>query len=237
MDEKEQLEAIKAWWQENRWYIISGLLISAAIVGGWRYWQEHKVQQAEAASVRYEAVLLNARLGDTDAVRSRVDELRKDYSRTPYASLASLRLAAMQVNEGDFRAAANALRWAMDNTSDDELAKVARLRLARVQIQLGDTDAAMQLLARGKPGKFSALYEEARGDALMAAGDREGARSAYETALANMEPQLGDPDQLRRKLRNVDLPREVIAVHDLEPAPEAAPREQADLDTAGDSDE
>lgn len=210
--EKEQIENIKAWWRENRWFILGGLLISAAVVFGWRYWQAHQLQQAEAASIRYEAVLLSARVGDAEAVQTRVVELQNEFSATPYAALGSLRHAAMLVEAGDYEAAAKSLRWAMEKSSDKELAKVARLRLARVELQRGETDAALAVLADANGGKFQPLFDEVRGDVLLVKGDRDGARAAYENALATLDPQMGDRELVQKKLRNVALPTDVIAV-------------------------
>lgn len=238
--EKEQIENIKAWWRENRWYIIAGLVISAALVGGWRYWQEHRQQQAEAASIRYEQLQTQATAGNIESVQERVKELQNDYSGTPYAALGTLRLAALQTRSGDYQAAADSLRWAMQNTDDNELAKVAQLRLARVLLQRQDADAALGELASMKPGKFGALYEEVRGDALLAKGDRDAARLAYEAALAAMEPGLGDRELVERKLQNVRLPAEVLNAAfktAKEPAPEAAVDEAASGDAAGETEQ
>lgn len=220
--EKEQIESIKAWWRENRWYILGGLVISAALVGGWRYWQEYRQQQAEAASVQYEQLETQATAGNVESVQERATELQNSFSGTPYAALGTLRLAALQLRNGDYQAAADSLRWAANNTDDKELAQVARLRLARVLVQQQDTQAALGELASLKPGKFRALHEEIRGDALLASGDREAARLAYEAALAAMEPGLGDRELVQRKLQNVSVPAEVLNAAFNQAEPEAA---------------
>ncbi|HEX7031317.1 MAG TPA: tetratricopeptide repeat protein [Gammaproteobacteria bacterium] len=212
--EKEQIENIKAWWRENRWYIIAGLIISAAVVGGWRYWQEYRLQQAEAASQRYETLLTQAAASDAEAVAAAASELQRDYAGTPYASLGTLRLAALRVEAGEFDAAADALGWVMENTSDPELGLVARLRLARVLLQQRETADAQQVLDVANAGRFEALFEELRGDAFLLDGDRDNARVAYEAALAAMEPGLGDRRLVEMKLNNLALPQQVLAAED-----------------------
>lgn len=208
--EKEQIEGIKTWWQENRWYIVGGLVVSAALVGGWRWWLAEQQAQAEAASLKYEAVITQASTGAMDALKTNVTELQNDYSGTPYASLASLKLAAAQVEAGDYAAAADSLRWVMDNTDDDELVLVARLRLARVLFQQGDFAGVHAALDVANAGKFGALFEEVRGDAFLAAGDRDNARVAYEAALAAIEPGIGDSRRVQMKLDNLAMPFDTL---------------------------
>ena len=209
--EKEQIESIKAWWRENRWYIIAGLVISAVVVGGWRYWQEWRQQQAEAASLVYEQLLTSAATADASEVGERVRTLQEEYAATPYAALGTLRLAAVRVEGGDFDGAADALRWVMENADDPELGLVARLRLARVLLQQQDIVGAPRALDVASEGKFAALFEELRGDAFLLTGDRDDARLAYEAALAAMEPGLGDRRLVEMKLENLALPTDALA--------------------------
>lgn len=209
--EKEQIEEIKEWWRENRWYILSGLVISIVIVAGWRYWQEYRQEQAQAASLRYEKVLSQAESQDVTALANAVQELQQDYSGTPYAALATLKLAAEYAAAGDYSAALQPLRWAMENTDDDELALVARARLARVMLLNDHGQEAIALLDDVEPGKFAALYAELRGDALLSTGNREAARVAYEAALAAMEPGLGERRLLQMKIDNLAMPLAEIA--------------------------
>src|SRR5690606_39120779 len=132
-------------------------------------------------------------------------------ARTPYATLGNLRLAALEVESGDFEAAAETLRWAMENSRDKELGLVARLRLARVQLELGKYDEAIALVSGQQTTAFRALFEEVRGDALLLKDDREGARAAYEAALAAASTAAADAQRIERKRQNVQLPLDVLA--------------------------
>lgn len=220
--EQEQIEEIKSWWRENRWYILGGLLISAVAVGGWRMWLQHQQTQAEAASLKYEAVITQAKLADRAALEASIAELQADYSGTPYASLGTLKLAAAEVDAGDFAAAADSLRWVVDNTDDAELALVARLRLARVLLQQGDVDGVHRTLDVADAGKFTALFEELRGDAFLAADDRENARAAYEAALAGIAAGApGERALVQMKLDNLAMPYDALLA-DLDAAEPAA---------------
>lgn len=207
--EKEQIEGIKTWWQENRWYIIGGLVISVIAVGGWRMWLQHQLEQAEAASQKYENVITHASTGDKDALQAAVSELQNDYAGTPYASLATLKLAAAQVEADEYAAAAESLRWVLDHADDDELALVARLRLARVHFQLNELADVHRVLDVSSAGEFEALFEEVRGDAFLAAGDRENARAAYDAAIAAAGAG-GDTRRVQMKLDNLAMPLDAL---------------------------
>lgn len=224
--EKEQIESIKAWWRENRWYLVSGVVIALALVGGWRYWQAWQIEQAQAASAHYADMLVDARARDINSVREKAAQLREDYARTPYATLGNLRLAALEVESGDFEAAAETLRWAMENSRDKELGLVARLRLARVQLELGKYDEAIALVSGQQTVAFKALFEEVRGDALLLKNDREGARAAYEAALAAASVGPADVQRLERKRQNVQLPLDVLVAGDAAAAETETPSDQ-----------
>lgn len=209
--EKEQIENIKAWWRENRWYIIAGLVISAAVVGGWRFWEQYRLQQAEAASLQYERLLAQADTADIATVAAAVADLRENFAGTPYAALASLRLAALRADLGEFETAAGDLRWVVENADDRELALVARARLARVLLQQEAFADVHRALDVADPGRFRAVFEELRGDAFLGAGDRDNARIAYEAALAAMDDGVGNRRAVEMKRENVALPIESLA--------------------------
>lgn len=210
--DRDELEALKAWWQENRWFIIGGLVVSFGAVFGWRSWEAHQLKQAEAASNIYDEVLASATAKDVAHVEELTRQLQNEYSGTPYAALASMRLAAMDAESADLASAEASLRWVMDNTDDREMQLLARMRLARIMLAGGRNDDAIRTLSGVNAGKFEALYDELRGDALLAKGDREAAGNAYRKALENLPSGLGDRQLLEMKIENLELPLEVLAV-------------------------
>ena len=52
LTEREQLDAIKKWWNENGKAIIAGLAVGLSAVFGWQYWQKWQDQTAEEASAQ-----------------------------------------------------------------------------------------------------------------------------------------------------------------------------------------
>jgi predicted negative regulator of RcsB-dependent stress response len=88
----------------------------------------------------------------------------------------------------------------METTKDKQLALVARLRLARVQLAQGKPDDAIKTLDAVDPGAFKARYQEARGDALFAKGDKAGALKEYQAARDAALGQSVDPQSLELKI-------------------------------------
>ena len=92
------------------------------------------------------------------------------------------------------------LQWVVDHTGSPELKQVATLRLARLLLQTGKTDEALALLSDTVAHGFEAVYQETRGDILVAKGDRPAARIAYTRALANSTGTSGNRQLLQMKL-------------------------------------
>lgn len=200
LSEKEQIEQMKAWWAENGRFVITGLALGIAVLGGWRYWNTYKLERAEAASSRFDRLAVAVENRDRDNAQAVAAELQRDYGATPYADDAALALARLYVDVGDVEAAADTLRGLVDRSGDSAVGHVARLRLARVLVHLGRADEALPLVDASAPGAFAARYAEIRGDVHVARGDLAAARVAYQAALDSGEPGLIDRNVVQMKL-------------------------------------
>ncbi len=185
LNEKEQWERVLAWLREQGPSVVAGVVIAAAVFGGWRYWQNRVQQRNLAAATRYEQVIDAFSHGDVNGGFRLADELVKTYPHTAYADQANLAVARIQVENKQLDPAVARLRQVLDSTGDAELALITRLRLARVQLAQGKADEALKTLDAAKPGAFAARYAEVRGDALLSKGDRDGALKAYREARAS----------------------------------------------------
>lgn len=198
--EEEQVEALKKWWDENARSIIAGIVIALAVVFGWRTWQEHRATQAEAASFAYQQLLVQLDGGEAAAVSEQGKQLIAAHPNSVYAVLAALALAQQAVDQNDAEGAAAQLRWAMANSKQPELQHMARVRLARVLIDQGKAEEALALLDNMAASAYQALYEETKGDAHVALGQRAAARQAYERALSGYAESPPKQQLLRMKL-------------------------------------
>jgi predicted negative regulator of RcsB-dependent stress response len=132
-----------------------------------------------------------------------VDELNREYSWTPYASLAKLMAARYEVEANELDKAAASLKSVMDSASDQELRLIARTRLARVQSAQGKHDDALATLKVDEPGEFAPRLADARGDVLLAKGDRAGALREYLAARSGKSDGRVDTELLDLKIRDL----------------------------------
>lgn len=209
--EKEQIDEIKAWWSENWLFIVGGIGIAIASVWGWRAWEAHELRVAEAASSQYEEMNIQLAAGNADRADAIHAELKQEFGGTVYAALAALKQAEVAIAaKEDYTTAANELRWVMESGIDRELQLLARVRLARVLLADGDIDGALAASEVSNSGRFQSVLDEVRGDAHYLNGDREAARTAYESALANLSDDGGDPRLLQRKIDNLPMSTAVL---------------------------
>lgn len=181
--EEQQVEQIKAFWKEHGKGIVAGLVIGFALFYGWRYYDAQTLAKQEAQSEQYEQVVaqLEANGGEAlDSAQSFVSEA----SGSTYATLAAFEVARKAAEVGDLAAAISALENAQTN-ADGVLKHVASMRLARLQMAQENYAAALSALEQlAQVEGFQAKAAELRGDVLLAQGDAQGARQAYQDAIA-----------------------------------------------------
>ena len=201
--EAEQYERAKEWIRTNGLWIVAGVAIGALSLGGWRWYQERRVTQAENAAARYEEMLEAFARNDRTRGMMIVDDLKREYSWTPYAPMATLLAARFQVEANELDKAATSLRSVMDDAPDDEMRLIARIRLARVQATQGKYDEALATLKVDEPGEFDTRLADARGDVLLAKGDRVGALKEYLSARSGENKGRLDLELLDLKIRDL----------------------------------
>nr|WP_272890751.1 tetratricopeptide repeat protein [Stutzerimonas sp. S1] len=195
---------IKEWWQRNGKPLLVGGVLALVLVFGWQLWQNHRVNQAQSASVLYQQLLVAAlESGETDAaeVARLGNQLKKDFAGTHYAQYGSLFLAKVAVDSGRLDEAATVLRAVVDKPADATLGELARQRLARVLAAQEKAEDALKLLEGEADQAFAASREELRGDLLVQLGREDEAHAAYtkakqalseEAAIGGLQLKLDD---------------------------------------------
>ncbi|UWZ92948.1 YfgM family protein [[Pasteurella] aerogenes] len=196
IEEEQEINEIKTWWNENYKSIIAIVVLAFAGVFGWKYWQNHQAGQIQSLSAQYDQLIYGVEKGD--AKNAQLEQFAKDNSKTAYAVLALFERAKSAVENNDFSAAESVLKQAMSESSDEVLTSVAALRLAAVQFQLQSFDAALETLKSVKDSSWDSRKNLLTGDILAAKGDKAGAKASFEAALANA-------DQLEQQLIQVRL--------------------------------
>lgn len=182
--EEQQIDAIKEWWNKNGNAVIVGATLGIGALVGWKGWGAYTEQQYLLASDRYAAMQESILQQDIDAVLVQAQELKKDYSSTPYAALASLMLAKSHAENVEYQEALTHLQWVVDNAKQETLRSIAKLRMIRLHIVEDRLDQAQALLNESYPISFASLKEELRGDWHVSRGEFEEARAAYDSAIA-----------------------------------------------------
>ena len=203
LTEEERVEALKRWWKDNKSSVISGLILGLVVIAGWKMWQAHQLDGQERASLAYHQLTQAAEAKQVDSALKLGDRLIQEHASTTYAEYARLILAKLKVDSGDLEGARLALEEKLSKGKDDVLNSLARLRLGRVLLAKGDIEGGLKSLSGATEktaGSFLGLYEELRGDLLVAGKRPSEARAAYMKAK-----ELGDPSPLL-ELKINDLP-------------------------------
>lgn len=192
LDEHEQGERVRGWLRQNGGGMIGGVVLGLALIGGWQWWQKRQDGQRAQAGEAYQALLVALDGKDLAKPANQVAALKG----TSYGALAALQLARAQADAGQRDQAIATLRAARAGAAGFE--DVIDQRLARLLIDAGKPKEALPLLsAAGDAGSL-----EVRGDAELAAGQRDAARASYQKALTSADE--GSPQRRLLELKLSD---------------------------------
>jgi len=204
LEEQEQLDQFKAFWQKYR-NLITGVvtvaLFAYASYSGYQWWRN---SQALEASKLYETMISAIAKGDKDQTLRAADDLQKDYGRTPYAPMSSLIAARIASDAGDSAKALDYLRWAAKNSSNDGYLALAKMRLVSQLIEQGtekDFEEADQILKDKPVAGYDALWLERRGDWYLAQKNNAQAKVSYQEAWKKLDQAKEFPEEARRLLK------------------------------------
>lgn len=190
LSDEEQLENLKRWWKENGLFTIAAVVLCIGGYFGWDNWKANQQQKMETASELYQQMMEVAivepgqKANDTQhrLVNELATQLKEEFTSSQYARYAALLVAKLAVEKNDLDAAAEQLRWALDD-ADEGLGLVIKLRLAKVEASRDNIDLALSMLNGVDAQTLSSAYAEARGDFYLMKGDKTAAYEAYKQAL------------------------------------------------------
>jgi predicted negative regulator of RcsB-dependent stress response len=207
LTDRDQEEALRNWWKENWRWILGGIVLGLALLGGWQYMKVRDARQADSAAKLYADFRGALERNELDAATRSLGSLSADHAKSPYTQQGRLLLAKKHVEANKLDEALPLLQSVADQSKDEELAWIARTRVARLLIQQGKHDDALKLLDVEKAGAFVAQVREIRGDAQVAKGNPTAARAEYAAALADnidgKADRMIDRTVLEMKLQDV----------------------------------
>ncbi len=190
LEEQEQLDQLKHFWNRYGNAITWLLILVLAGFAGWNGWQYWQRSQSAQASALYDEVDRAAKAGDTERLERAFGDIKDKYASTLYAQQAALVTAKALQDKGNADAAKAALAWVAEKASDPGYQSLARLRLAGIALDAKAYDDALKQLGGNFPGEFAALAADRRGDVLMAQDKKSEALAEYRKAYAGLDARV-----------------------------------------------
>lgn len=188
LEEQERIAELKAWWEDNRWFVIGAIVLAIVGFAGWKGWQSWKASTAEDAAAMFEPVSKAAKAKDAKGLEEAAKALIAKHPGSFHASEAALYWAKAAFDAGKPAEAREKLEWIVKSGSK-ELQGVARLRLAAVLLDEKKFTEALTALDGNKDEAFVAVNADLRGDIMLAQGRLDEARAAYKMAIDKAEPR------------------------------------------------
>lgn len=219
LEEQEQLEELKHFWNKNgNW--ISWLLIiilgSLAAWNGYQWWQKNQGMQASAMFDEVEKVIKS---GDAPKIDRAFSDMKERFPSAYTTQQAGLLVAKNHYEAGRADQSKAALKWLMDSGNDEGLVSVARLRMSAILVDAKAYDEALKVLETGIAEEFAALASDRRGDIYLLQDKKAEARTQYEKAYK----AFGDQSDYRRLV--------TFKLNSLGVNPEATPAAPASTET------
>jgi predicted negative regulator of RcsB-dependent stress response len=206
LQEQEQLDALKAFWNKHGDLITWTLVLVLGAFAAWNGWNWWKREQAVKAGALFEELDKAATAADAERTARVFADLKERYPSTAFAQQGALLTSKVQAAKGQSDAALASLTWAAEHAVEEEVRSIARLRQAGLQADAKQYDAALKTLEALKHEDFAPLAADRRGDILQAQGKREEARAAYQLAYAGMSDKVDYRRLIEAKLTALAAP-------------------------------
>jgi predicted negative regulator of RcsB-dependent stress response len=200
LEEQEQLDQLKAFWNQYgnliTWLLILALGAYAAL-NGWNWWQR---DQGSKAAAIFEELDKSLQAGDAARTAGIFADMKERFPRTTITQQAGLLTAKLQADNGQADAAIGTLGWVAGQSVEPEYQEIARLRLAGLLLDQKKFDEALKQLDGATSKEFEALVADRRGDVLMAQGKADDAKAAYQRAWKAMDTKVNYRRLIEAKL-------------------------------------
>ena len=187
-EEQERIAELKAWWEDNRWFVVGAIVAAVVAYAGWQGWRWWSRHAAEDAAAMYKPVADAAKGKDAKKIAEAAQPLISKHPGSFYASESALVAAKAAFDGGNLEEARKQLEWALDKGVEEHRG-IARTRLASVLMEQKKYDEALKVLDGNKAESFAAPVADMRGDIMLAQGRTDEARAAYKSAIEKAEPR------------------------------------------------
>ena len=187
LEEQEQLDELKAFWNRFGNLITWALIVVLAGFAGWNGYQYWQRSQSTQAAALYDEVDRAAKVGDMVKVERAFADLKDKFGSTTFAQQAGLLAAKTLFEKNNVEASKAALTWVAEQSSKDGYQSVARLRLASVLIESKSYDEALKQLSGSFSKEFEPLVADRKGNVFTLQGKKIEAIGQYKLAYAGLD--------------------------------------------------
>lgn len=205
LSEREQTEQLRHWLRENWIWLFAGVALTLGGYYGYHWWESRQAARSLEAGQRFAAMLDAIGSNERDEGLRIAGEVTGEYADTPYADQATLVLARLDVDSGNFASAEIHLATIAKDSKDPDLRLVARLRLARVQLAQGRYDDALATLDAVAEPSAEPRVRELEGDVKLAQGNKAAALDAWRKAQASAAASPDGAGQLDAELLQLKI--------------------------------
>ena len=182
LEQQEQMQALKAYWELNRRWIISVFVALALGVSGFNGWKIFEANQKSKASRILSEIQENIDIQNFEITKKLIVELKNNYDDSLQRGLAGLMYAKALVADDQIEAAENELRSLLEHF-DSGVSWLARIRLVGLLLDLRRPSEAAKLIPESIPPEWTALANDRKGDAFSALGKFDEAEKLWGKAL------------------------------------------------------
>lgn len=200
-DDFEQEQMVKEWIKNNWLTIAAGIVLGLGGVFGINYWKQQQQEKRFAAASKYEEFSRVLGLKELDEAQSVIAEMQGTYGDNFYTYEGHLLLAKEFVANNELEKAAAELQKVLDSQPQKVIADLVTLRLARIKNALGQHDQALSLAKSVTSESFASISKEVEGDAYLAKGEGDNAKTAFQQAVDSGEGYSGKRN-IEMKLQN-----------------------------------
>lgn len=188
LEEQEQLDQIKHFWNTYGNAITWALIVVLAGFASWNFYNYWQRSQANQAAALFDEVDRSIQSGDITKIDRVFSDMKERFAATAYAQQSGLLVAKQYALVGKTDAAKAALTWVAEKSSDAGYQSVAKLRLAGLLMDAKDYDGALNQLNGVFPTGFEALAADRKGDIYALQGNKAKAIEEYQKAYQLFEP-------------------------------------------------
>lgn len=200
LEEQEQLDQLKHFWAKYGNLVTLTLVLALSGFAAWNGWQYWQYRGAERAAGVYDELERAVQARDVDRVSRVLSDLQSQQGRSLHAAQGALLGARALYEAKKIDEARAALQWVVDKSSDDAYQAIARVRLAGLLMDKQAYDEALKVLDAKMPPALAPLAADRRGDVLLAQGQRDAAKAAYQAAYRDMVADAGYRRLIEAKL-------------------------------------